>query len=129
MTLLGTYTVDKLVENEAAQILRDAAGPNRFGNRDSADWQPAGDPVPCSLYWRKESGRGPSKKVASAQREVGMTEGGLIFAPGTDVRPTDRIGAVLDVENLEGEPIVPGPLEIQAVFKYGDHVEIAFITP
>lgn len=123
------YTLQKLLETQTAQILRDQAGPNKFGNKPSADFQPYGDPVPCFFYWRKESGRGPSRKIASPQRTIDTQDGGIIFPAGTDVTDKDRIGPIVDVANPEGDPIVEGPLQIQAVLRYGDHIEASVLGP
>jgi hypothetical protein len=122
------YTLGKMLELQRAVIERDQSGLDQLGAEMAADWQVLAT-VACRFYWRKESGRGPAKEVASAQRTVGMSEGGLILPAGTDILIEDRISAILDVSDLEGDPLVSGPLVLQAVFDYGDHVEVSWISP
>jgi hypothetical protein len=121
------YTLNKMLESQLAVIERDmGATLDEHGGEQAADWQPLGAPVPCSFYWRKESGRGPAKQIAAPQREVAVSEGGIIFGPGTDITVNDRVGQIL---NPDGSLQVEGPFVVQAVFDYGDHVEIGWLSP
>lgn len=139
------YTLQKTLELQRAVIERNMAAPDEFGGDPQDDWQTLAT-VPCRFYWRKQSGRGPAKEVTAAQRTVAMKEGGMILAAGTDISDAndlngdaDRISAIYDVpagtdgvfdpDDPESDPIVQGPLYVQAVFAYADHVEISWLSP
>lgn len=141
------YTIAKTLELQRAVIERNMTPPDKFGGDPEADWQPLGDPVPCRFYWRKQSGRlGASKQSVLAQRTVALKQGGMLLPAGTDISDandlngdTDRIAAVYNVpagtegvfdpEDPESDPLVTGPLYVQAVFAYADHVEISWLSP
>lgn len=141
------YTLQKTLELQRAVIERNIAAPDKFGGDEQADWQTLGGTVRCRFYWRKQSGRlGASKESAAPQRTVALKQGGMLLPAGTDISDAndlngdaDRIVAVYNVpagtegvfdpEDPESDPVVQGPLYVQAVFAYADHVEISWLSP
>lgn len=122
------YTLNRMLERQQAVFERNVAGPNKFGAVAADDWEPL-ITVPC-MFWRwKESGRGPAKEIAAAQRSTAFSEGGLIIAAGSGILDTDRIARLLDAA---GNLLEDGPFVINALAPtYGQspYTQLAWISP
>ena len=115
------YTLNTLL-TQTAEIQRDQAVPDAFGAEGAVDWQTLSIPQ-CAMWWWKESSRGPAREIATPQRTIAESEGGMLLPPGTDITPEDQIAQIL---NADGTLAAAGPLDVIAVFPYETHVQLAW---
>jgi hypothetical protein len=86
-----------------------------WGQPDSPDWQEHATDQPCKGW--TNSGTEP---VDDAKLVV-LVERRLSLPLGTDVTEADRIGSV----TRSGVQVFDGPMDIQAVLTFPDHLELS----
>lgn len=112
MSLAYLYTMNKLLENQQAVILRNVTSADQWGANPGEGWQVLAT-VPCLMWWDHESARGPARLYATPQREIALSEGGMLFPVGTDITEADRIQQITDTD---GNVLVYGPFDVIGVF-------------
>lgn len=97
-------------------IERDASAgtPNTWGNPSTPDWTTFATDVPCRAW--TTAGREP----ASDEQILAIEDRRVTVPLDTDVTDADRLGDVTD----RGAVIFDGPMNIQAVLRYPDHLEL-----
>lgn len=123
-----TYTLERLLTQQAV-FQRNEAVPDAYGAQSTPVWEPHLT-VPCLLWWDRSSGvRSANREFVTAQREVPLSQGGLILASGTDVTQEDRVAQInmLDNETEEWVVMVQGVFEIVGVVTQQTHLEVSLI--
>jgi hypothetical protein len=122
------YTLSEIY-TQTVVIERDEAEPDEFGAVTKAEWLPVGETV-CRLWWwkgSKSTAKSASNQYARPQATYDETGGDLALPLDTDVKVTDRLGAVTDVST--GEVIDEGPFRIVSLNRYEDHIELSLERP
>lgn len=99
-------------------IQRDANaddGVDDYGNPYSADWQPHLEAIPCRAWTNA------AREPIDDETSVVLEDRRLTISLGTDVAETDR---VLSVTDKAGNEIFDGPMDIEGVLRFTDHIEL-----
>lgn len=103
-----------------ANILRNAGAQNGWGHNSQAadDWSVAIENLACKMFVFSArpavEDSGPGRSITS------LVDLRLIIPSGAGVRRTDRV----DTITYRGIAILDGPLTIEAIAPYADHVEL-----
>lgn len=123
MTL--TYTLNRLMVQQAV-VQRNVATEDAFGAEDKATWEFLAN-YPCKLWWDKNSGvRSASRTYPGLNRDVPISEGGIILPLGSDINEEDRITSVIDGA---GNELFEGIFEISMVLNQLTHTEVFIVRP
>lgn len=88
-----------------------------WGDETSPDWQTHLSDLPCRTW--ATSGR----EQADEHATVVIEDMRILLPLGTDVTEQDRVGDV----TYRGDTIIAGPVQIRAVLRYRDFLELALI--
>lgn len=85
------------------------------GGGSTPDWQAHLSDEPCRAF------TATTKQAVSAEQVVVIDDSRITVPLGTDVLETDRVLSVID---RAGVDVLSGPMRIQAIASYADHLEI-----
>jgi hypothetical protein len=115
-----------LIFDQRANVLRDEGTKNKFGGESGENRVVVARINVRFAWWETRAARSASREEAKAERTVFFT-GGIVQCPlGSNVADGDHLQSI---ESVEGVVIVPGPLRVQAVQPYEDHVDVALMRP
>jgi len=99
-----------------ATIERDvnAGGSDAWGGSPPPDWQPLA--TVSGNAWTNAG-----RELVEPDRTVVIEDRRMSVPLGTDVTEADRI---LSVTDRSGAEVFDGPMNVQAVLRFGDHVEL-----
>lgn len=120
------YTLERFLKQQAI-VERNHTEVDDYGAEVSKNFEALAT-YRCRFSWWEDSasGRGLATEGATAQRTVDMNGGTLILAPGTEVRPGDRVTRIL---NAGGSEEIPGPFRITTLVNYLSHIELGLERP
>lgn len=98
-------------------IQRDAnAGTsNEWGNQDSPNWRAHLTDLPCRAWTNA------AKEPVDDEKTVVLEDRRVSVVLGTDVTEADRVASITD---KQGSTIFDGPMGIEGVLSYSDHMEL-----
>jgi hypothetical protein len=121
-----SYTINRLLENQLAEIERDLATLDPFDGEAKAKPTLIGT-IRCSFWWWKEGGaRSPAREYATPQRSINFIGGFLMVEKGAEVKERDHVKAITDPNH---KILIPGPFRVVAVEEWEDHNECSLMRP
>jgi hypothetical protein len=126
MTL--AFTLERLM-TEQVVIERAKRTYDGGGAQTKPQWQ-THVTVACRLWWDRSTGvRSGQREFVSPQRTADLSVGGLIIPLGTDVKRTDRITDIQQLNPETGEWVtyISGNIEISGVLNQEDHIELELV--
>lgn len=97
-------------------ILRDEQEETTAWNQmGDPDWQAAYEDVACRAYYA------PGREITDGAKNANVDRVVVLFPPGTDILPTDRLG---DITDRLGKILYPGPHRVESVGRRADHVHV-----
>jgi hypothetical protein len=88
---------------------------DEWGNPVDSDWQPHLTAIPCRAWTNA------TREPVDDETAVLVEDRRVTVGLGTDVSESDRVASITDAS---GNEIFDGPMDIEGVLRFTDHIEL-----